>query len=120
MSHIFIHSLADGLESIPEEFYFLRENLWCFTAAINDAKDISNAVRNKLYQVYFSNVEGQASGDLSENIISDYMEEVFAIDTPEVIGIALERLKHYLDKICHYFHHYSDKIYLATSQRIGR
>ncbi|MCW2473358.1 hypothetical protein [Candidatus Symbiopectobacterium sp. NZEC151] len=119
MSHVYIHSVADGLESIPERFYFLRENLWYFTSTINDAKIMSNEVRNKIYEVYFSNVERRVDADISERIISDYMEEVLAIDTPEIIGIALERLKHYLDKICHYFDNYYDKIYLATARRSG-
>lgn len=118
-SHVYVHSMVDGLESIPEEFSFLREYLWYFTAATYEAIDISHAVRKKLYEVYFSNNEGRSGGDFAENIISDYMEEVLTIDTPEVIGIALERLKHYLDKICDYFENHPDKIFFATRKQTG-
>lgn len=118
-NEIYVHRLSDSLESIPQEYNYLRTHLLEFQNEIDQAIEQTKRASQILRENYrLDPLRGPLSLKVV-NPVTTYMRVLLKTRNAEIINAAVKRLFDYVDNMNFYFGYNKKNMLLATSRRTG-
>ena len=117
LSRIHIQRVSDSALNIPDVFSDLKNSFELHKLRLNNAKLTVNNLMMELDSLYHAQHLSDEKINLRDSIVSNYLKIALGTESSEVIKNSVNRLNLYLERICHYFDDYEDKVYLVSAKR---
>ncbi|QZN97268.1 hypothetical protein [Symbiopectobacterium purcellii] len=112
-----IQRVSESEIMIPEVFSQFKNNFDLYKIRLNNAMLLVDNVMMEFDTLFHSHTLSAENVNLRDNVINEYLKNVLATESPDVLRNAVERLSLALNRISDYFVNYEEKVYLVTTKR---